>query len=75
VLIAYRLWTRQGFLHESPKAFGLTREAAILAESGAVYSINLILVIVTYASKSNSFNVFLDMVGSELGFTFPPRLT
>jgi hypothetical protein len=66
---------RQDFLQESRKAFGLTREATIIAESGAVYSITLILLIATYASNSNSFNVFLDMVGSELGFTFTPRLT
>jgi len=66
VLIAYRLWSRQGTLRDSRKAFGLTREAAIMAESGAIYSITLILIIATYASKSNSFNVFLDMVSSEL---------
>src|SRR5260221_1608526 len=76
VLIAYRLWTRQGTLRDSRKAFGLTREAVIMAESGAIYSITLILIIATYASKSNSFNVFLDMVGSGLGFTaYPTRLT
>ena len=62
VLIAYRLWTRQGTARDSRKAFGLTREAAIMAESGAIYSITLILIIATYASKSNSFNVFLDIV-------------
>lgn len=66
VLIAYRLWTRQATMRDSRKAFGLTKEAAIMAESGAIYSITLILVIATYASKSNSFNVFLDMVSSEL---------
>jgi len=66
VLIAYRLWTRQATMRDSRKAFGLTREAAIMAESGAIYSITLILIIATYASKSNSFNVFLDMVSSEL---------
>ena len=65
VLIAYRLWTRQATLRDSRKAFGLTREAAIMAESGAIYSITLILVIATYASKSNSFNVFLDMVSKR----------
>ena len=66
VLIAYRQWTRQATMRDSRKAFGLTREAAIMAESGAIYSITLILIIATYASKSNSFNVFLDMVSSEL---------
>jgi hypothetical protein len=66
VLIAYRLWTRQSTMRDSRKAFGLTKEAAIMAESGAIYSITLILIIATYASKSNSFNVFLDMVSSEL---------
>jgi hypothetical protein len=69
VLIAYRQWTRQATLRDSRKAFGLTREAAIMAESGAIYSITVILIIATYASKSNSFNVFLDMVSSEL---YPP---
>jgi hypothetical protein len=66
VLIAYRLWTRQATLRDSRKAFGLTREAAIMAESGAIYSFTLILIIATYTSKSNSFNVFLDIVSSEL---------
>lgn len=65
VLIAYRLWTRRATLRDSRKAFGLTKEAAIMAESGAIYSITLILIIATYASKSNSFNVFLDIVSSE----------
>lgn len=64
VLISYRLWTRQATLRDSRKAFGLTREVAIMAESGAIYSITLILLIATYASKSNSFNVFLDIVSS-----------
>jgi len=71
VLIAYRLWTRQATLRDSRKAFGLTREAGIMAESGAIYSITLILIIATYVSKSNSFNVFLDMVSGEL--IPPPR--
>jgi hypothetical protein len=62
VLIAYRLWTRQGTLRDARRAFGLTREAAIMAESGALYSITAILIIATFTSKSNSFNVFLDMV-------------
>jgi hypothetical protein len=62
VLIAYRLWTRQYTVHDSRKAFGFTKEAAIMAESGAIYSTTLIIIIATYATKSNSFNVFLDMV-------------
>ncbi|KAI0280916.1 hypothetical protein BGY98DRAFT_282161 [Russula aff. rugulosa BPL654] len=65
LLIAYRLWTRQATLRDSRKAFGLTREAAIMAESGAIYSITLIILIATYTSNSNSFNVFLDIVSSE----------
>jgi hypothetical protein len=62
VLIAYRLWTRQHTIRDSRKAFGFTREAAIMAESGAIYSATLIIIISTYATQSNSFNVFLDMV-------------
>jgi len=70
LLIAYRLWMRQGTMRDSRKAFGLTREAAIMAESGAIYSITLILIIATYASKSNSFNVFLDMASPIIGIAF-----
>lgn len=62
MLIAYRLWTRQGTMRDSRKAFGLTREARIMAESGAIYAITVILIIATYTGKSNSFNVFLDSV-------------
>ena len=62
VLISYRLWMRQHTMRDSRKAFGFTKEAAIMAESGAIYSVTLILIIATYASKSNSFNVFLDAV-------------
>lgn len=62
MLIAYRLWTRQSTMRDSRKAFGLTREARIMAESGAIYAVTVILIIATYASSSNSFNVFLDMV-------------
>lgn len=62
VLIAYRLWTRQSTMRDSRKAFGLTREARIMAESGAIYAVTVILIIATYTSSSNSFNVFLDMV-------------
>jgi hypothetical protein len=70
LLIAYRLWTRQGTLRDSRKAFGLTREIAIMAESGAIYSITLILIIATYTSQSNSFNVFLDMAAPVIGVAF-----
>ncbi|KAI0271305.1 hypothetical protein BC834DRAFT_435993 [Gloeopeniophorella convolvens] len=62
LLIAYRVWSRQRSMRDSRKAFGLTKESAIIAESGAIYFTNLILVISTYTSKSNAFNVFLDMV-------------
>ena len=58
VLIAYRQWTRQATMRDSRKAFGLTREAAIIAESGTIYSITLILLIATYASKLNGFKCF-----------------
>jgi hypothetical protein len=66
VLIAYRLWTRQYTVRDSRKVFGFTREAAIIGESGAIYSTNLIIIIATYATDSNSFNVFLDMVSESL---------
>ena len=49
-------------MRDSRKAFGLTREARIMAESGAIYAVTVILIIATYTSSSNSFNVFLDMV-------------
>ncbi|KAI9454177.1 hypothetical protein F5148DRAFT_445145 [Russula earlei] len=65
LLIAYRLWTRQGTMRDARKAFGLTKEVRIMAESGAIYSASLILVIATYTSQSNSFNVFLDMVSEH----------
>jgi hypothetical protein len=70
VLIAYRLWTRQGTIRDSRKAFGLTREARIMAESGAIYAITVILIIATYTTQSNSFNVFLDVV-SKPHLTLP----
>jgi len=70
LLIAYRLYTRQGTMRDSRKAFGLTREIAIMAESGAIYSITAILIIATYSSKSNSFNVFLDMASPVIGVAF-----
>ncbi|KAH9979201.1 hypothetical protein BJV74DRAFT_130981 [Russula compacta] len=62
LLIACRLWTRQSQMRDSRQAFGLTKEATIMAESGAIYSVTVLLILATYASKSNSFNVFLDMV-------------
>lgn len=34
VLIAYRVWQRQRAMRDSRAAFSLTREAAIMAESG-----------------------------------------
>ncbi|KAI0298788.1 hypothetical protein B0F90DRAFT_1731090 [Multifurca ochricompacta] len=55
------VWIRQNTIRNSRKAFGLTKEAAIIAESGAIYSITLILIIATYTTRSNSFNVFLDI--------------
>ena len=67
VLIAYRLWTRQSTMRDSRKAFGLTREARIMAESGAIYAITVILIISTYTSNSASFNVFLDMASPVIG--------
>ncbi|KAI0294204.1 hypothetical protein BC826DRAFT_910146 [Russula brevipes] len=62
LLISYRLWTRQHTMRDSRRAFGFTKEAAIMAESGAIYSVTLLLIIATYTAKSNSFNVFLDAV-------------
>jgi len=70
LLIAYRLWTRQHTARDSRRAFGFTREAAIMAESGAIYSITLIIIIATYTTKSNSFNVFLDMASPIIGIAF-----
>ena len=49
-------------MRDSRRAFGLAREIAIMAESGTIYSITALLIISTYSAKSNSFNVFLDMV-------------
>ncbi|KAI0249426.1 hypothetical protein BJV78DRAFT_1227176 [Lactifluus subvellereus] len=69
-LIAYRLWTRRHTARDSRKAFGFTREVAIMAESGAIYSVTLIIIIATYATKSNSFNVFLDMASPIIGIAF-----
>lgn len=57
-------------MRDSRQAFGLTKEAAIMAESGAIYSITVLLVLATYASKSNSFNVFLDMVSNSIPSVF-----
>lgn len=70
LLIAYRLWTRQSTVRDSRKAFGLTKEAKIMAESGAIYAVTVILIIATYTSKSNSFNVFLDMASPVIGVAY-----
>jgi len=70
LLIAYRLWTRQHTMRDSRKAFGLTREARIMAESGAIYAITVLLIIATYATNSNSFNVFLDMASPVIGVAY-----
>jgi len=70
LLIAYRLWTRQNTMRDARKAFSFTKEARIFAESGAIYSVTMILVIATYASDSNSFNVFLDMASPVIGVAF-----
>jgi len=70
LLIAYRLWTRQSTMRDSRKAFGLTREARIMAESGAIYAVTVILIIATYTSDSNSFNVFLDMASPVIGVAY-----
>lgn len=66
MLIAYRLWTRHNTTRDSRKAFGFTKEARIMAESGAIYAITVLLIIATYAANSNSFNVFLDMVSAPI---------
>ena len=44
---------------DSREAFGLTREARIMAESGAIYAVTVILIIATYASSSNSLGASL----------------
>ena len=62
MLIAYRVWVRQYPARDSRKAFGLSKEAAILVESAALYFVTLICLISTYTRQSNAFNVFLDMV-------------
>ena len=54
-------------MRDSRKAFGLTREARIMAESGAIYAVTVILIIATYTSDSPSFNVFLDMASPVIG--------
>jgi len=70
LLISYRLWTRQHTMRDSRRAFGFTKEAAIMAESGAIYSVTLLLIIATYTAKSNSFNVFLDAASPIIGLAF-----
>lgn len=63
-------------MRDSRKAFGLTREARIMAESGAIYAVTVILIIATYTRDSNSFNVFLDMASPVIGVAVsgPPSL-
>jgi hypothetical protein len=58
-------------MRDSRKAFGLTKEARIMAESGAIYAITVILIIATYTTKSNSFNVFLDAVSKPHPSYYP----
>ena len=58
-------------MRDSRKAFGLTKEARIMAESGVIYSITVILILATYTGKSNSFNVFLDAVSNPTYPTTP----
>ncbi|KAI0056488.1 hypothetical protein BV25DRAFT_1920929 [Artomyces pyxidatus] len=70
LLIAYRVWTRQRAMRDSRAAFNLTKESAIMAESGAIYSVNLIIVVSTYARQNNAFNVFLDMATPIIGVAF-----
>lgn len=70
LLIAYRVWMRQSPVRDSRKAFSLSKEAAIVVESAALYFVTLICLISTYATKSNSFNVFLDMASPIIGIAF-----
>ncbi|KAI0037309.1 hypothetical protein FA95DRAFT_1684915 [Auriscalpium vulgare] len=41
-----------------------------MAESGAIYSTVLIIVVSTYARGTNAFNVFLDMAEPIIGIAF-----
>lgn len=66
VLIAYRVWMRQNPIRDSRRAFSLSKEAAIIVESAAIYFVTLICVISTDTTASNAFNVFLDMVSLTL---------
>ncbi|KAH9041077.1 hypothetical protein EDB85DRAFT_1924102 [Lactarius pseudohatsudake] len=70
LLIAYRVWVRQNPVRDSRKAFGLSREAAILVESAALYFVTLICLISTYTRQSNVFNVFLDVASPIIGIAF-----
>ncbi|KAH9167705.1 hypothetical protein EDB89DRAFT_111108 [Lactarius sanguifluus] len=67
LLIAYRVWVRQNPVRDSRKAFGLSKEAAILVESAALYFVTLICLISTYTRQSNVFNVFLDVACPIIG--------
>jgi len=53
---------------DSRKAFGLMREARIMAQSGTVYTITVILIITTYMINSNSLNVVLDEYSGQYSF-------
>jgi hypothetical protein len=70
LLIAYRVWARQNPVRDSRKAFSLAKEAAIVVESAAIYFVTLICVIATDTTKSNAFNVFLDMASPIIGIAF-----
>ncbi|KAI9436015.1 hypothetical protein H4582DRAFT_1958494 [Lactarius indigo] len=70
LLIAYRVWVRQNPVRDSRKSFGLSKEAAILVESAALYFVTLICLISTYTRQSNAFNVFLDMASPIIGIAF-----
>jgi len=70
LLIAYRVWVRQNPVRDSRRAFGLAKEAAIMVESAGIYFVTLICVISTDTTKSNAFNVFLDMASPIIGIAF-----
>ncbi|KAI0787091.1 hypothetical protein BC629DRAFT_1514830 [Irpex lacteus] len=70
LLIAYRVWERQRFGRDARVAFNLTRDLIIIAESGMLYTTNLVVVVSLYAAQSNVFNVFLDMASPIIGVAF-----
>jgi hypothetical protein len=65
VLFAYRLWTRQATMRDSRKAFGLTKEAAIMAESGAIYLITIILIIEKNSTETTGPGTMKDLVANK----------